>query len=213
LNNKGGGLKKKVAIGAAIGAGAYVAYTGSKARAKFEAWKRKQEMNHNALIARNRKYGDMDMDLSSSSESWDTDTDPYVEWVYNDWNGWREEQGMLCRTDDDCWMGSNLACERNDMEFEVDHNWFGGDWERIIGQCECTVGEWDHDELQCQQVAATSGGGFWGSARPGKRPAEQRPRGKKGFFAGTAGILVILLMVGVGICCCAGIYSKFRKAG
>ena len=105
---------------------------GSKARAKFEAWKRKQEMNHNTLIARNRcsrhfqnqnisryrlprkltdcvttfetlnlchtrKYGDTDMDLSSSSESWDTDTDPYVEWVYNDWNGWREEQGMLCR--------------------------------------------------------------------------------------------------------------------
>ena len=46
--------------------------------------------------------------------------------------------------------------------------------------------------LNLVQVAATSGGGFWGSARPGNRPAERRPRGKKGFFAGTAGILVTI---------------------
>ena len=36
------------------------------------------------------------MDQSSSSES-DEDTDTIVEWGYNDWNGWRQEQGMLCR--------------------------------------------------------------------------------------------------------------------
>ena len=27
---------------------------------------------------------------------------------------------------------------------------FGGDWVRIIGQCECRFGQWDHNQLQCQ---------------------------------------------------------------
>jgi len=150
-------LKKKLLIGAAVGAGAYVAYKGAKATAKFAAWS-----------AGNRGYGG---------------------WGYNDWNGWRQEQGMLCRTDNDCWMDSNLACEGNDIDFVINRNWFGGDWERIIGQCECRFGQWDHNQLQCQ--ASFGGAG--------------------GFFAGVVGILVILLMIGCFGCCCIGIACWFCK--
>ena len=30
---------------------------------------------------------------------------------------------LMKRTDEDCWMDSNLACARNDMDFEVDRKW------------------------------------------------------------------------------------------
>jgi len=149
-------LKKKLLIGAAVGAGAYVAYKGAKATAKFAAWS-----------AGNRGYGG---------------------WGYNDWNGWRQEQGMLCRTDNDCWMDSNLACERNDFDFVLNRNWFGGDWNSIIGQCECRFGQWDHTQLQCQAFG-----------------------GAGGFFAGVVGILVILLMIGCFGCCCIGIACWFCR--
>jgi len=153
---KKGSLKKKLLIGAAVGAGAYVAYKGAKATAKFAAWS-----------AGNRGYGG---------------------WGYNDWNGWRQEQGMLCRTDNDCWMDSNLACERNDFDFVLNRNWFGGDWNSIIGQCECRFGQWDHTQLQCQAFG-----------------------GAGGFFAGVVGILVILLMIGCFGCCCIGIACWFCR--
>jgi len=135
----------------------------------------------------NGGYGDTDMDQSSSSES-DEDTDKIVKWGYNDWNGWRQEQGMLCRTDNDCWMDSNLACERNDFDFVLNRNWFGGDWNSIIGQCECRFGQWDHTQLQCQAFG-----------------------GAGGFFAGVVGILVILLMIGCFGCCCIGIACWFCR--
>jgi len=239
-----------VLLGGAVGAGASSAYLGSTAKDKFEAWRRERERDQDALIARMREfedtddsssesdedtdtiaewgyndwnggYGDTDMDQSSSSES-DEDTDKIVKWGYNDWNGWRQEQGMLCRTDEDCWMDSNLACARNDMDFEVDHKWFGGDWAKIIGQCECTVGQWDQEQLQCQQMAEEEeeevrpSGGFWGSARSTAADRRKNRTGRKtkpGFFAGTAGILVIVLIVGTGICCFLGIYAKLCKTG
>merc|ERR1712110_644074 len=163
---------------------------GSRATDKFEAWRRERERERDAwrreqddLIARNRddSYSESYEDTDPIMES--IGTDPIMESRYSDWNGWRQEQGMLCRTDDDCWLDSNLACARNGMD-GVDHKWFGGDWQRVIGQCECSVGQWDNDQLQCQQVSFTldsatttttttstttttrspgGGGGFWGS--------------------------------------------------
>merc|ERR1712203_1055799 len=81
----------------------------------------------------------------------------YGNWGYNDWNRWLEEQGMLCRTTQDCWMDSNLECTNQDIDFKINENWFGGDWVRIIGQCECRFGQWDHNQLQCQTFGGAGG--------------------------------------------------------
>jgi len=108
-------------------------------------------------------------------------------WRYNDWDQWRRspgrngrEQGMLCRNDGDCWLDPNLECQDYELDFDINRGWFGGDYLSIVGACECRTGQWDDRQLQCQVFAG-------------------------GFFAGVIGILVILLMIGVGICCCVGI--------
>jgi len=94
---------------------------------------------------------------------------------------------MLCRNDGDCWLDPNLECQDYELDFDINRGWFGGDYLAIVGACECRTGQWDDRQLQCQQVFAG------------------------GFFAGVIGILVILLMIGVGICCCIGIACWFCR--
>lgn len=121
-----------------------------------------------------------------------------LSYQYNDWDQWRRspgrngrEQGMLCRNNGDCWLDPNLECQDYDLDFDINRGWFGGDYLSIIGACDCRAGQqWDDRQLECQQ--AWSGG-------PG------------GFFAGVVGILVILLMIGVGICCCVGFACWFCR--
>ena len=37
---------------------------------------------------------------------------------FDTWNNWREADGFLCRTNDDCkWLDQNLNCEGAEFEF------------------------------------------------------------------------------------------------
>ena len=39
-------------------------------------------------------------------------------WGYNDWNRWRQDDGMLCRTSQDCkWIDPNLFCQDFELDF------------------------------------------------------------------------------------------------
>ena len=39
-------------------------------------------------------------------------------WNYQQWNQWREQDGMLCRSDKDCkWIDPNLDCEDYELDF------------------------------------------------------------------------------------------------
>jgi len=80
-------------------------------------------------------------------------------WGFNDWNRWREQDGHLCRNNNDCgWLDRNLQCEDYELDFSVSRAWYGGDFAAIVGECECQGGmEWDNHELQCQ---APQFGGF-----------------------------------------------------
>merc|ERR1711892_694612 len=73
-------------------------------------------------------------------------------WGFNDWNRWREQDGHLCRNNNDCsWLDRNLQCEDYELDFSVSRAWYGGDFAAIVGECECQGGmEWDGRELRCQ---------------------------------------------------------------
>ena len=41
-----------------------------------------------------------------------------LRWSFNDWNDWRENDGFLCRTNEDCnWIDSSMDCEDYDLTF------------------------------------------------------------------------------------------------
>jgi len=100
-------------------------------------------------------------------------------WGHRDYNRWREQDGMLCRSTQDCtWMDPNLLCQDYEMDFSMSRAWFGGDFMSIIGECECSRGmTWDNWELRCENL-------FLG--------------------IGIAGILILLA---IGLCCCGGAYG------
>ena len=42
---------------------------------------------------------------------------------FDDWNGWREQQGMLCRNDNDCnWIDQSMYCQNRQMDFSPNVN-------------------------------------------------------------------------------------------
>eukprot|EP00090_Calanus_glacialis_P028914 TRINITY_DN46358_c0_g1_i1.p1 TRINITY_DN46358_c0_g1~~TRINITY_DN46358_c0_g1_i1.p1 ORF type:complete len:202 (-),score=57.48 TRINITY_DN46358_c0_g1_i1:95-700(-) len=99
-------------------------------------------------------------------------------WGFNDWNRWREQDGHLCRNNNDCnWLDRNLQCEDYELDFSVSRAWYGGDFAAIVGECECQGGMvWDDRELQCQEPS----------------------------FGGAMVALIICLVLGVMCCCCCG---------
>ena len=41
-------------------------------------------------------------------------------WGFNDYNRWREQDGMLCRSSMDCsWMDQNMHCEDYELDFSI----------------------------------------------------------------------------------------------
>ena len=107
-------------------------------------------------------------------------------WGFNDYNRWREQDGMLCRSSLDCtWMDQNMQCEDYELDFSPVRAWYGGDFAAIIGQCDCRGGmEWDNRELECQV-----------------------PR----FGGSLVTVLVIVLVLGVLGCCCCGFLCWFCR--
>jgi len=86
-----------------------------------------------------------------------------VTWQFDDWNSWRERDGMLCRKSSDCWwLDGDLRCgELTIGENKPNQSWFGGDSASIVGQCMCSymsdswyyyVG-WNEVELECQKTS------------------------------------------------------------
>jgi len=85
-------------------------------------------------------------------------------WGHQDYNRWREKDGMLCRDNKDCkWIDPRLFCTDYDLDFDIDRGWFGGDYLSVRGECECPRGSrWDNYELECRErfMGALGGVGF-----------------------------------------------------
>ena len=77
-------------------------------------------------------------------------------WGFNDWDDWREADGMLCRTSDDCqWVDRSMRCE--DWEIRrtgFSPGWFGGvPTLAIRGECACPEGTFfDDDDMDCKSL-------------------------------------------------------------
>jgi len=98
-------------------------------------------------------------------------------WGFNDWNDWREAEGLLCRNDNDCnWIDRRMDCGDYELKFTPSALWFDGDFASIRGECSCPEGTFFNDnELRCDQV-------------------------QFGAILGTLGIIGIV--VGLLSCCC-----------
>ena len=70
---------------------------------------------------------------------------------FDDWDDWREADGMLCRSNDDCtWVDQRMQCE--DWEIRTtSYNplWFGGS-AIIAGECACPQGmRFNDNNMSC----------------------------------------------------------------
>jgi len=103
-------------------------------------------------------------------------------WGFNDYNRWRQQDGMLCRSTLDCtWMDHNMQCEDYELDFSMNRGWFGGDYLAIVGECECRGGmKWDNWELRCET----------------------------NYFAMVGGVLLVILLL---CSCCGCAYCFFRR--
>lgn len=78
---------------------------------------------------------------------------PRPNWGFGDWNRWRQAEGMLCRNDNDCrWLDQNFQCSDYELTFTPSSLWFGGDFAKIRGQCECRDGwDWAERDFRCEE--------------------------------------------------------------
>jgi len=99
-------------------------------------------------------------------------------WGYNDYDRWRQQDGMLCRNNKDCiWMDPNMFCTDYEFDFSINRGWFGGDYLSVRGECECPRSmHWDNWEIQCRN-------NMFG-------------------VLGGAGVLVFIIFM--SCCCCGG---------
>ena len=85
-------------------------------------------------------------------------------WGFDDWDDWREADGMLCRTSDDCrWVDQSMRCE--DWETRrtgFSSGWFGGVPALAIrGECACPEGNFfDDNDMDCKQIESDGLGIF-----------------------------------------------------
>lgn len=75
-------------------------------------------------------------------------------WGFNDWNDWREAEGLLCRNDNDCnWIDRRMDCGDYELKFTPSALWFDGDFASIRGECSCPEGTFFNDnELRCDEI-------------------------------------------------------------
>jgi len=61
-----------------------------------------------------------------------------VHWDFDDWDRWRTEDGMLCRSGNDCtWLNEKLECDDYQIGWDTASDWFNGDTVNILGTCDC----------------------------------------------------------------------------
>jgi len=70
---------------------------------------------------------------------------------FEEWDSWRQEDGILCRDTDDCWLDERLTCTYYPVaRTKINPRWFGGDITSIRGTCQCDdKSRWDEDDLNC----------------------------------------------------------------
>jgi len=109
-------------------------------------------------------------------------------WGFDDWDDWREADGMLCRTSNDCqWVDRSMQCE--DWEIRrtgFSSGWFGGvPTLAIRGECACPEGTFfDDDDMDCKPLRFDSDG--------------------LGFIAIIGIIVAVILATCCCVCCCVG---------
>merc|ERR1719495_881817 len=98
---------------------------------------------------------------------------------FDDWNDWREADGLLCRNTTDCnWVDTRLYCQDYELDFSPSRAWFGGDFASIVGTCACPRG-WFFDDK---------------GSRPSMK-CQKRSQRKRG-LSGTSLILAIIIPLG-----------------
>lgn len=133
-------VKKRLKQAALIGAGAYVGYKLGKLKEKFS----------------HRKWGGGHSSHSTHIVVGSSSVHRAPRYDFDDWNDWREADGFLCRSNDDCqWLDQNLNCEDYELDFSPARGWFGGDTVSIRGECTCEQGfAWNERELRCDRIYA-----------------------------------------------------------
>ena len=84
-----------------------------------------------------------------SSLNWGTTYHP--KYSFDSWNRWRQDDGLLCRNDYDCWISSDMVCYPETFSLKINSGWFGGNG-TPIGRCGCkkwAIYTWDDDNLGC----------------------------------------------------------------
>jgi len=178
-------IKKRLKQAALIGAGAYVGYKLGKLKEKFS----------------NRKWGGGSSSTHITIGGSSSSSIRRPRYQFNDWNNWREADGFLCRSNDDCkWVDNNLNCEDYEFDFTPAAGWFGGDTVTIRGECNCEPGYiWNENQLSCdlrriggQRINVNGGQQINGSLAIGA-------------------IIGIVIACLIGFCCCCGICCLIGK--
>jgi len=106
-------------------------------------------------------------------------------WGFNSWNQWRTKEGMLCRNDNDCrWLDQNFQCSDYELTFTPSSFWFGGDFAKIRGQCECRDGwDWADRDFRCEEQT----------------------------FLPWVMALIVVAVLGSMCCCCVGVACWFCR--
>jgi len=113
-------------------------------------------------------------------------------WGFDDWDDWREADGMLCRTSNDCrWVDRSMQCE--DWEIRrtgFSSGWFGGvPTLAIRGECACPEGTFfDDDNMDCKPI--------W--------IANRFDSDGLGLLAIIGIIVAVILATCCCVCCCVG---------
>ena len=124
----------------------------SKATSKVKA-KNFKNVKKVALVAAGAYAGYQLAKLGTKFGSWSHGGS----WGFDDWDDWREADGMLCRTSDDCrWVDRSMRCE--DWEIRrtgFSSGWFGGGFTVAIrGECACPEGTFfDDDDMDCKNIS------------------------------------------------------------
>jgi len=110
-----------------------------------------------------------------------------VSWSYEEWDEWRRQDGLLCRTDQDCqWLDGNIECEIYDeLGWNQTSDWFSGQEGTVRGDCECKYSHtYQVQEFSCQP---------WSSGTP-------EDEGKSGWQLALMITLIVIVLIICVVC-------------
>ena len=123
--------------------------TKTKSQVKAKNFKTVKEV---ALVAAGAHTGKQLAKLGTKFGKWSHGGS----WNFDSWDNWREADGMLCRTSNDCkWIDQSMRCEDWEVRrTEFSSGWFGGGFTVAIrGECACPEGTFfDDDDMDCKPL-------------------------------------------------------------